>query len=77
MEDFESNTIPCKIEIPQEIAIGKNHSYFAFISEDAVNYLKSYMIVRPDKKDEDYIFLKEETKQRTNPNQFQLFLDEL
>ena len=66
-EDFESNIIPCKIEIPQEIAKGKYHSFFTFICEDAVKYLKSYLIVRPDIKDEDYIFLKEGTKQRTNP----------
>ncbi len=66
-EDFESNMIPCKIEIPQEIAKGKYHSYFTFIGEDAVKYLKSYLIVRPDIKDGDFIFLKDGTNQRSSP----------
>jgi len=56
-EDLENNIIPCKIEIPQEIAKGKYHSYFTFIGDEAVKYLRSYLVIRPKIKDEDYLFL--------------------
>ena len=66
-DDFESGTIPCRIDIPQEIAKGKYHSYFTFIGKEAVNFLKSYLVVRPQIKDDDFIFLKDGTKQQTSP----------
>jgi integrase len=66
-EDWEKNRIPCKIEIPQEIAKGKYHSYFTFIGDEAVKHLKSYLLVRPKIFDEEYLFLKEGTKEQANP----------
>ncbi len=66
-EDFESGKIPCRIDIPQEIAKGKYHSHFTFIGKEAVNFLKSYLVVRPHIKDDDFIFLKDGTKQKTSP----------
>lgn len=66
-KDFESGKIPCRIDIPQEIAKGKYHSYFTFIGKEAVNYLKSYLVVRPHINDNDFIFLKDGTKHKTSP----------
>ena len=72
-EEWENNRIPCKIEIPQEIAKGKYHSHFTFIGEEAVKHLKSYLIVRPKILDEDYLFLKEGTKEQANPKSISRF----
>jgi hypothetical protein len=72
-EDLESARIPCRIEIPQEIAKGKYHSYFTFVGEEAVKYLRSYLVVRPEIKDEEYLFLKEGTKNKVNPKSFSKF----
>jgi len=65
-EDFDQERIPCKIEVPQEIAKGKYHSYFTFIGEEAVKYLHSYLSIRPDISDEDYIFLKQGTTEKAS-----------
>jgi len=72
-EDLENDRIPCRIEIPQEIAKGKYHSYFTFIGEEAVKYLRSYLVVRPEIKDEEFLFLKEGTKNKVNPKSFSKF----
>jgi len=66
-EDFSQNHIPCKIDIPQEIAKGKYHTYFTFIGREAEKFLQSYLSVRPNMGDEDYIFLKQGTKERASP----------
>ena len=72
-EDFEKNRIPCKIEIPQEIAKGKYHSYFTFIGEEAVKYLHSYLVVRPKIYDEEFLFVNEGTKDSANPKSISTF----
>ena len=72
-EDFENDRIPCKLEIPQEIAKGINHSYFTFIGEEAVKYLHSYLVVRPKIIDEDFIFLNEGTRKKANPKSISRF----
>lgn len=69
-EDLTYNRIPCKIEVPQEIAKGKYRSYFTFIGEEAVHYLQAYLNTRPNIADEDYLFLKEGTDEKTNPKSF-------
>jgi len=69
-EDFLNNRIPCKIEVPEEIAKGKYHSYFTFIGEEAAKYLRAYLYTRPNIKDDDYIFFKEGTKEKTDPKSF-------
>jgi len=66
-EDLIHDRIPCKIEIPQEIAKGKYHSYFTFIGEEAVKYLRAYLSIRPAITDEDYLFLKQGTNEKTSP----------
>ena len=72
-EDFEKNCIPCKIEIPQEIAKGKYQSYFTFIGEEAVKCLHSYLVVRPKINDEDFLFFNEGTKKQVNPKSISKF----
>jgi len=69
-KDFEKNLLPCKIEIPQEIAKGKHHSYFTFIGEEAVKYLRAYLNTTPTIKDEDYLFQKQGTIKKTDPKSF-------
>ncbi|MCW4051806.1 MAG: tyrosine-type recombinase/integrase, partial [Candidatus Bathyarchaeota archaeon] len=61
-EDFTQKRIPCKIDVPQEIAKGKYHAYFTFIGEEAVNHLHSYLAIRPQIRDDDYIFVKQGTE---------------
>jgi hypothetical protein len=72
-EDFENNRIPCKIEIPQEIAKGKYHSHFTFIGEEAVKYFRSYLVIRRKIKDEDYLFINEGTDEPANPRSISKF----
>jgi len=69
-DDLTHNRIPCKIEVPQELAKGKYHPYFTFIGEEAVHYLQAYLNIRPHATDEDYLFLKEGTHQKTSPKSF-------
>lgn len=44
--DFKNGVIPCKVEVPQEIAKGKYRSYFTFMGEESVKYLKAYLASR-------------------------------
>jgi len=48
---------PVKIDVPCKIAKGKYHSYFTFISEEAIHNLKSYLKTRNVTKDS-YLFIK-------------------
>jgi len=72
-EDLENNIIPCKIEIPQEIAKGKYHAYFTFIGDEAVKYLRSYLVIRPKIKDEDYLFLSDDGQKNTSSKSISKF----
>lgn len=67
-EDLINRRIPCKIEIPEEITKGKYHYYFTFIGEEAVKYLKAYINTRPHLSNDDFLFVKEGTKNQTNPH---------
>ena len=58
-EDFENGAIPCKIDIPEEIAKGKYHSYFTFIGQEGVHYLRAYLNTRPRIVDDSYLFVKQ------------------
>jgi site-specific recombinase XerD len=46
LESFDS--LPCKIEVPQEITKGKFGSHVTFIGSDAIKYLKQYLATRTD-----------------------------
>jgi site-specific recombinase XerC len=44
LESFDS--LPCKIEVPQEITKGKFGNHVTFIGSDAIKYLKQYLATR-------------------------------
>ncbi len=44
LESFDK--VPCKIDVPKEIAKGKFGSYVTFIGSDALKYLKQYLATR-------------------------------
>ncbi|MCW4018469.1 MAG: site-specific integrase [Candidatus Bathyarchaeota archaeon] len=48
--------VPCKIEIPQEIAKGKYGRYVTFIGLDAIKYLRQYLATRSNLTDESLVF---------------------
>jgi len=54
--DFSQGVIPCKIEVPEELAKGQYGSYFTFMGEESVKYLKAYLTTRPDTDTDSYIF---------------------
>ena len=66
-EDFEKKIVPCKIDVPQEIAKGKYGSYFTFIGKEGVKYLRAYLNTRPNLKDDDYLFPMQGSTERVNP----------
>jgi site-specific recombinase XerC len=72
-QDLENNRIPCKIEIPQEIAKGKYHSYFTFVGEDAIKYLRAYLSIRRKIRDDDYLFLSDDEQKNLNPKSISKF----
>lgn len=69
-EDLIGKCVPCKIDVPQEIAKGKYQGYFTFIPQEAVKYLKAYLNTRRNIADNDFLFVKEGTKQQANPKSF-------
>jgi integrase len=56
--DFDKGIIPCKIEVPQEIAKGQYRSYFTFVGEETIKHLKDYLKTRPQIGLDDYLFTK-------------------
>jgi len=60
-EDFESKTVPMKINVRPEIVKDRIAHRFSFIGEDGFNLLKEYLSTR-DIKDDDYIFAKRRSK---------------
>lgn len=69
-EDLISNRIPCKIDVPIEIAKGQYRGYFTFIAHEAVQYLKDYLHTRGTITKDDFLFAKQGTKQQANPKSF-------
>jgi hypothetical protein len=54
LEDFDK--VPCKIDVPKEIAKGKWGSYVTFLGSDAIKYLKQYLATRADKTPNSLLF---------------------
>jgi len=54
--ELNKGIVPCKIEVPAELAKGEYGAYFTFISEDAIDRLKAYLATRPGLGPEDYVF---------------------
>jgi len=44
--DFEKGIIPCKIDVPQDIAKGKYKSYLTFMGKESVKHLQRYLNTR-------------------------------
>ena len=68
--DLFHGTIPCKLEIPKEIAKGKYHGYFTFIGAEAVKYLKDYLKTRANVSPESYLFTKHGSELQATPKSF-------
>ena len=54
--DFDKSVVPCKIEVPQELAKGEYHAFFTFMGEEALNHLRDYLKTRGKMNLEDYLF---------------------
>jgi integrase len=65
--EFSKGVVPCKIEIPEEIAKGEFGAFFTFMGEESVGYLKAYLATRPGMDPEDYLFTAHGTDKRANP----------
>lgn len=48
--------VPCKIEIPKELAKGEYMEHFSFIGEEALTYLRNYLKTRPNLTEDSYLF---------------------
>jgi len=69
-EDLIIDHIPCKMDVSVEIAKGKYRGYFTFVGLEAVEYLKAYLHTRRRITDDDFLFVKQGTKQQANPKSF-------
>jgi site-specific recombinase XerD len=54
--DLSKGTVPCKIDVPKEITKGQYRSFFTFIGEDALRYLKAWLSTRKNLTSESYLF---------------------
>jgi len=63
--DFSSDTVPCQIDVPREIAKGKYQGYFTFIGPEAFRYLRNYLKTRDQLQPESYLFTKHGTEDPT------------
>ena len=55
-EDYEKETIPCRIIIPQGIAKGKYRGYYTFVGKDTIEFLKDYFETRKKLNDDSLLF---------------------
>ena len=65
--EFEKGTIPCKVEVPEEIAKGEFGAFFSFMGEESVKYLKAYLATRPSIGSEDYLFTAHGLDKKASP----------
>lgn len=69
--DLSEGRIPCKIEVPKELAKGKYRKYFSFIGDESVKLLKAYFKTRRNLTPESYLFTQRGNENRieyTNPS---------
>jgi len=59
--DLKEKRVPCKIEVPRELAKGKYRAYFTFIGEEAINYLMNYLKTRTNLTEDSYLFTQRES----------------
>lgn len=65
--EFSKGIIPCKVDVPQDIAKGEYRSYFTFMGEESVKHLKAYLATRSGVGSEDYLFTSHGVDKRANP----------
>ena len=65
--EFSKGIIPCKVDVPEEIAKGQYGSYFSFMGEESVKYLKDYFNKRPEIGPEDFLFTSHGKDKPLNP----------
>lgn len=65
--DFEEGRVPCRVKVPEEIAKGQYGSYFSFMGEESVKYLKAYLARRLNTNLEDYLFTSHGEDKPLNP----------
>ena len=65
--DLSNGVIPCKINVPQDLAKGKYHSYFTFIGEESTRHLKNYFKTRSQLSRASLVFTKIGTEDPLNP----------
>jgi len=80
--DFSDGVIPCKVEVPQELAKGKYQGYFTFMGQESVKALKDYFSARPDMTKDNLIFVvygdtEGQTDRQTFTNSFRKTLEKL
>lgn len=68
--DFSKGVIPCKVDVPEDLAKGEYHSYITFIGQESVNYLKAYLNTRPNITKDSYLFTNQGTEDQANPKSF-------
>jgi len=59
--DLKEHRIPCKIDVPRELAKGKYRAYFTFIGGEAIKYLVNYLKTRSNLNPESYVFTQRES----------------
>jgi len=67
-EDLLADRVPCKIDVPEEIAKGNYRSHFSFCGHETVKYLKLYL--KPDIRDGDFLFTKQGSSKMANSKSF-------
>lgn len=65
--EFSEGKMPCKIEVPEELAKGEFGAYYTYMGEESLKYLKAYLATRPGVGPEDYLFTSHGTDKRCNP----------
>ena len=54
--EFSKGIMPCKVDVPEEMAKGEYGAYFTFMGKESVKHLKDYLKTRADMGPEDYLF---------------------
>ena len=66
--DFSEGRIPCKIEVPQDLAKGRYRSYFTFMGPESMKYLRAYLAMRPGIGPDDYLFVAHGRDKKADPH---------
>ena len=65
--DFRKGRVPCKVEVPQELAKGKYRDYFTFMGPESVKHLKDYLKTRSNITPESHLFTLHGKEEKLDP----------